>query len=360
MKSDSLSLLEFEDSGSAIHFRSSNPNKSEGHEQVGRGLESVDLVIVEEASHTGNLRDVLGVIAPALTWSAMGLVVFVGTASSKQSYYYENLAASAGGEENLENLLNGIREGSVEPFQVLDTGKGAVGIVTNWRAISRFKEEADFLGRVQNEFDLSDDQIASEYELIFGSSVDSAVFDFGLVMAAQTAIEAQPHKAGDVIFMGVDPAGQGKDFAVCVALRVDKDDDDKEIYTVVRLYRKKTGVSEQHLSAISRMIEKLDPIAVCVEKNSMGQVWLENLAGIGYPCHIEGFSTTAASKPVLIGRLQIALERGVLRIPKDSPIINELLAYRRNENGKLEAGGNSHDDTVIALALALHSAGFNR
>ena len=91
----------------------------------------------------------------------------------------------------------------------------------------------------------------------------------------------------------------------------------------------------------------------------MGQVWLENLSGLSHDCQIEGFTTSQTSKQVFIGRLQIALERGVLKIPK-GVIVDELLAYRRLDNGKLEASGNSHDDTVIALALALHAARFNR
>ncbi len=359
LKTDSLSLLEFADSGSALHFRSSNPGKSDGAEQTGRGLESVDFVVIEEASHTSNLKQVLGVVAPTLTWSAMGLVCFVGTASSKQSYYYENLVSAASGEENLENLLSGIRAGNIAPFQVLDNGNGAVGVVTNWRAIQRFKAEANFLGRVQSEFDLSDSMMDSEYELIFGSSVDSAVFNFGLVMAAQIELEPYEHSADDVIYIGVDPAGQGKDFAVAIALKATQEGS-KKIYEVAQIYRKRTGTSEQHLSAIAQLIEKLDPICATIEKNSMGQVWLENLAGLGFSCEISGFTTTATSKQVLIGRLQIALERGVLRIPKGSVVIDELLAYRRTDNGKLEAGGNAHDDTVIAISLALRAAGFNK
>lgn len=359
LKTDSLSLLEFAATDSAIHFRSSNPSKSDGAEQVGRGLESVDFVLVEEASHTANLKDVLGVIAPALTWSAMGLVTFVGTASSKQSYYYENLATAAEGGENLENLLSGIREGQVEPFQILDRGKGAVGVVTNWRAIERFKQEPNFLCRVQEEFDLSDTQMDSEYELIFGSDVNSAVFSFSLIMAAQSEeIEPYSEPGDEIIYLGIDPAGQGRDFAVCVGIRECRADG-KQHFEVCDIYRKRSGVSEQHLNAISQRIQRLQPIAATVEKNSMGQVWLENLSGMGLHCDINGFSTTASSKEVLIGRLQIALERGVLKIPK-GPIIDELLAYRRTDKGKLEAGGNANDDTVIALALALHSARFNR
>ena len=91
----------------------------------------------------------------------------------------------------------------------------------------------------------------------------------------------------------------------------------------------------------------------------MGQNWLENLVGRCHSSLIDGMATTAKSKPVLIGRLQIALEQGVLRIPK-GPIIDELLAYRQTDSGKLEAGGSAHDDTVIALALALSSSGFNK
>ncbi len=215
------------------------------------------------------------------------------------------------------------------------------------------------MGRVQQELNLSDAQISSEYEMVFSAAVDEAVFDFGLVMAAQVKAEPYEHSASDVLYIGVDPAGQGKDFAVAIALKVDRENG-KEIYTAVQMYRKRTGVSEQHLNAVSQMLEELDPVCATVEKNSMGQVWLENLAGLGYPCQIEGFNTTAASKPVLIGRLQIALERGVLRIPKGSVIVDELLAFRRTDSGKLEAGGNAHDDTIMALSLALQAARFNQ
>ena len=358
LTTDSLSLLEFVDSSSAIHFRSCNPKKADGAESAGRGLESVDLVVIDEASHTANLKDVLGVVAPTLTWSSMGVVCFVGTASSKQSYYYENLASAAGGAESLEKVLSGIREGNIAPFQILDTGKGAAAVITNWRAIDRCKNEPDFLSRVQNEFDLSDAQMDSEYELIFGSSVDSAVFDYGLVMAAQTEESPYEYQKSHVVYLGVDPAGQGKDFAVAVTLR-EIEKDGQVIYEVVDLYRKRSGTSEQHLSAVDERISRFRPLKTIVEKNAAGQTWVEHLAGRGYPDPIIGFATTAISKPVLIGRLQLALERGVLRIPR-GPIIGELLAYRRLENGKLGASGNNHDDTVIALSLALLASGFNQ
>ena len=284
LKTDSLSLLEFADTDSALHFRSSNPNKSDGAEQVGRGLESVDLVIVEEASHTGNLKDCVGVIAPALTWSSMGIMCFVGTAGSKLSYYYESLVAAAGGEQELEGVLDGIRESRLAPFQVLDRGTGAVGVVTNWRAIQRFKSEPNFLSRVQDEFELSDAQMDSEYELIFGSAGDAAVFDFGLVREAVggSYAAADPEK---VYYMGLDPAGAGSDFTVCVI--VEKVDDDD--FKIAKLYRKRKGTSEQHLANICDLLKDYDPIASVVEKNSLGELYLENLVSQNKGLNIEGF-----------------------------------------------------------------------
>ena len=352
---DNLSLMGFPN-GAFLHFRSSNPNRGEeGAEQCGRGLESVDLVIVEESGHTSNLAEVLGVVGPAMTWGNPKLSILIGTAGSKASHYYELLAESAGGPEKLEALLAGIRAGTEEPFQILNRdGSGPIGVISNWRCIPEFAAEPDFLARVQAELNLSDAQIASEYEMEFSASVDSAVFDFGLVMAAQSD-DIKPYEDGERSrrFVGLDPAGQGKDYAVAVVLRKDGDR-----YEVCEMYRKRTGTSEQHLSKISELISAVKPVRAIVEKNSMGQVWLENLAGLNLGCEVDGFSTTASSKAVLIGRLQIALERGDLLIPKGI-IASELLAYRRDDSGKLGAGGNAHDDTVMALALALNAARYN-
>ena len=254
LKTDSLSLLEFENSGLQIHFRfSSNPSKATGSESVGRGLPQVSLAIFDEAAHQSNLKECVTVLAPALTWSDMGLMVFIGTASSKQSYFYETLTNAAESEQNLENLLSGVRAGDLEPFQVLNRGTGGVGVVTHWKAIERFKNEPDFLGRVQDEFSLADSQIATEYSLDFASAVDSACFDFSQIMAAQVdELEPSKNTARKVYYLGIDSCGIGRDWAVALALEKFRDEEDNVTYTVRKLYRKKTGTSEQHLSAIRR------------------------------------------------------------------------------------------------------------
>lgn len=353
--SDSLSLLEFAETQSMLYFRSSNPKLgAEGAEQTGRGLESIDLALVEEASHTANLKDVVGVVAPTMTWGHPGNLVFVGTAGSKQSYYYQHLGKAAEGDNALEVLLAGIRAGKTLPYQELIAPTGQIGVVTNWRAIDRFKNEPDFLGRVKKEFDLSDEQIASEYELHFDSSADSAVFDFADVQRSIGG-DLEPPNKKDVYFAGIDPSAQGKDYCVCVVLRqLDKG------FQVVRLYRRRKQPSEVHLNTIADIIKRYDPVQTVCETNSIGQLYLESLASVCTAQSIEGFHTSQPSKEAAVGRSILALERGELKIPPGSPIIQELLSFRRTETGKLEAGGSAHDDCVIALALALTAAEYGK
>jgi hypothetical protein len=59
----------------------------------------------------------------------------------------------------------------------------------------------------------------------------------------------------------------------------------------------------------------------------------------------------------MIERLALALEKQVLTIPKTSPIVSELLSFRR-VGKKLEASPGNHDDTVMALAICLSQTDF--
>ena len=68
-----------------------------------------------------------------------------------------------------------------------------------------------------------------------------------------------------------------------------------------------------------------------------------------------GFQTNARTKPLLIAELDRALHCGLkIRV---SQIINELITYVIEEDGKTNAAEGSHDDSVIALALAIQ--GYN-
>lgn len=361
LRTDSLGLLEFLND-SMLHFRSSNPARGEeGAEGAGRGLDSVDIVIIEEAGHTSNLAAVQGVIGPALTWGNPKISVLIGTAGSELTHYYALLSKAAGGAVKLNKLLDGIRAGTEEPFQVLNLqGAGPIGVISNWRCIEEFAKEPDFLGRVQRELNLSDEQISSEYEMFFSAGGDLSVFDFALVMAATTgeldSLSEDVDRYG-IYYAGIDPAGAGEDFTVCCVIQKLS----KQKFRVAALYRKKKGTSEQHLSRIAEMIRLYYPGRTLCESNSLGALYLENLASVCIGMDISGHHTSQQSKELVVGKINLALEQGAITFPKGE-IPDELLAFRRTgANSKtLEAAPGAHDDCVIALGLALHAARFGK
>lgn len=65
-----------------------------------------------------------------------------------------------------------------------------------------------------------------------------------------------------------------------------------------------------------------------------------------------GWSTNAKTKPLMIDELATHIREKFLGI-KDRGIIMELLSYVKDEKGKTNAQEGSHDDLVMALAIAL-------
>jgi hypothetical protein len=65
-----------------------------------------------------------------------------------------------------------------------------------------------------------------------------------------------------------------------------------------------------------------------------------------------GWSTSGVSRPLLIGYLDEAIRQGSITI-HDEITVRELLTFVIGPNGKAEAQRGCHDDTVIALALAI-------
>ena len=91
--------------------------------------------------------------------------------------------------------------------------------------------------------------------------------------------------------------------------------------------------------------------------NSIGGPNIEALQAEGLP--VRGFTTTNESKQQIMVALQLAFERGDIRIPDDPVLIAELEAFEatRLPSGRwrYEAPAGMHDDMVISLALALEA-----
>lgn len=102
------------------------------------------------------------------------------------------------------------------------------------------------------------------------------------------------------------------------------------------------------------LCETWRPGAVIAEANSMGTPIIEALSRDRVP--VRPFTTTNATKAVIIDALALAFERGDIRILNDPVLVAELQAYEsvRLPSGltRYEAPEGLHDDCVMALALA--------
>ena len=98
--------------------------------------------------------------------------------------------------------------------------------------------------------------------------------------------------------------------------------------------------------------------AVIAEANSIGAPNIEELQRAGLP--VQAFTTTVASKTLLVDTLALALEQRTIVLPELDWLLNELEMYsvEIGASGRMRysAPEGCHDDGVIALALAVWGA----
>ncbi len=149
--------------------------------------------------------------------------------------------------------------------------------------------------------------------------------------------------------MGVDWA-KTADFSVLAVV----DMNTHELVALDRFNQVDWAVQRGRLRALW---ERWQCTAILAERNSIGDPNIEALQREGLP--VQGFTTTNATKGIVIEALSLAIETGQIRYPPDPTLLAELQAYEmdRLPSGltRYSAPEGMHDDTVIALALAWHA-----
>lgn len=155
-------------------------------------------------------------------------------------------------------------------------------------------------------------------------------------------------------FLGVDLAlsdSSGADYTVLQVIGIDPEDHAWHM----DMYRER-GMSPTSISEkIKQMDDKYRFEAGLVEKNAIGEgVWdtisqEDQLSG-----RIKSFDTTRKTRPEILSQLQAALYRNELTLHDDEALKEEMMAFYRNDSGKLE--GKSHDDMVMSLAICWRAA----
>lgn len=188
---------------------------------------------------------------------------------------------------------------------------------------------------------------AQEYLAEF-RDIAGAVFRH--VEAAATATPQDRAEPGHTYVIGAD-WGRFADFTVFAVY-------DVTLGALVHLERF-TGVDfPQQRVRLRGLAQRFNPSAIVAESNSIGLPQIEELQRDDLP--IIPFTTTNATKAVLVDRAVLAFEQGSVAIIADPVLLAELRAFvgERLPSGLTRyAARGGHDDAVMAFLLALEAAG---
>lgn len=173
---------------------------------------------------------------------------------------------------------------------------------------------------------------------------------FRRIREAATATPQTGAQDGHLYILGAD-WGRTNDATVLTVI----DATTREVCYIDRMLDTDYRLQTSRLRALS---ERFNIAQIVAETNSMGGPLVEQLLGEGLP--VLGFTTTNASKAMIIDGLALAFERDELRILNDAQLIAELQAYEaeRLPGGMIRysAPAGMHDDHVMSLAMAWSAA----
>jgi hypothetical protein len=173
---------------------------------------------------------------------------------------------------------------------------------------------------------------------------------FRNVRAAST-LQRQEPVAGAQYVIGVD-WGRSNDSTVFSVLDV------ASKHQVCMDRMSDTDYATQRLR-LKALAERYNNANIIAEANSIGQPNIEALQNMG--CSVQAFTTTNATKANIIQGLELAFERSEIALLSDEYQITELMAYQSEKlpSGLIRYGSPEglHDDTVMALAIALWGVG---
>lgn len=179
----------------------------------------------------------------------------------------------------------------------------------------------------------------------------------GVFRKVLTAATLQPQDGpipGHQYVMGVD-WGKSNDFTVLALW----DATERELAYLDRFNQIDYAVQRARLGALA---DKFRPNMILAESNSIGEPIIEQLRRDGLP--VRGFTTTNASKALIIEALALALEKESIKIIDDPVLVGELQAYEstRLPGGMTRYGApeGMHDDCVMAVAIGWHAVAIPR
>ena len=161
-------------------------------------------------------------------------------------------------------------------------------------------------------------------------------------------IEFLPPRSGKSYVIGVDPAGGG----------VNGD------YACAEVIEQSTGLQCAELHGhftprelaikIAELGKSYNNAHLVVEQNSMGMAVVQSLGDVAHYGNFEGFTTTAGNRPGMIENISNMLISDSYLFASPA-LLRECRTFVRQNDGSARASSGSHDDTVMAMAIAQYA-----
>ena len=323
--------------GGRILFRPSTPNGV-------RGLESVSMLVFDEAAFVPSIDLLYTAALPATEMCGEDArIVLMSTPWGRTGFFYERLNSNNGSFDLLEEAEKVRAPDSNGWLSWIDTAGWAKALI-HWRAHPVYSSDPNYIETIKLRKQLTDTTARQEYDLEFENS-EQNVFPSEYVRRCSGGSYEAPCPEG-TYYISVDTSTTGGDYTVALVGRYERGK-----IRVVDMYRKRRMTLDYNLLKIGELIESYRPITVGIERNGVGQVFVEQLTKRYPGVRVEGLLTTRESKSEMVTRILYCLEQEAVSYPP-SAIVDELMAFRR-DGMKLEAPPGQHDDTVMSLGFLL-------
>lgn len=311
-----------------------------------RGYDSISSLMFDEAAFLRNIESIYSASSASSAMLGDNVTkIILSTPSAKMGWFWDIL--NKDNDSDVEEICQAVVNQKLPPFyHWLDRNGTTCKVVIHYRSHPVYSQREDYLEYRQKIDNCSLEKIQREYNLTFINS-EVSVFATDLIRNNATCRYEEKRDPDARYYIGIDPSYRGDNYCVAWVL--------KEIdgeYHSVNWYRQRRKTKDYNISKITDLIEQFKPQKIGIETNSGGQIYFEDLVKLNPGYEIISFNTNSNSKPVIIDRMILALERGQFRYPKNSPIYEEMLQFMR-QGSKMGASEGAFDDCVMAGAIAL-------
>jgi hypothetical protein len=343
LTADNTERIETENGGQ-IFFRPSTTDS-------GRGLESVHTLLFDEAAFQPNLSRLFSASSPSQ--SMLGddaRTVFISTPSAMSGMFWQLLSQGNPGGMDILKVCNQVANGELYSddlpgFYYFTDSSGWVKIVLHHRAHPVFGKDPNYLETVRERDKLSEDTLQREFNLSF-ETAGGAVFNQSMCDRAMRG-RWLPRYPKRRYLLACDPALGGNDYFTAGILDITA-----PTTSLVAWVHEHLKTTDYYIERILDLIDDYAPTIAVIEQNNGGQVYIDQLVLKRPRLQIEGVHTSNQSKPVMVGKLNLLLERDQLELPPEPLIRDEFRNFMKNEDGKMAAAQGFNDDIVMMLAIA--------